>query len=50
MQNRNTKQLLHTYPELAERIFKAFSDFKLVAQIREEIEKVLQIATMDITT
>lgn len=38
LENRNTnitKQLLH--------IFEVFSDFKLVAQIREEIEKVNQI-------
>jgi len=29
-------------------IFKAFSDFKLVAQIREEIEKVNQINILPI--
>jgi len=32
------------------RIFKAFSDFRLVAQIREEIEKVNQINTLALYT
>jgi hypothetical protein len=35
-----TSQLSCTCGELAESIIKAFSDFRLVAQIREEIEKM----------
>jgi hypothetical protein len=35
-----TKQLSHTRGEPVESIYKAFSDFRLVAQIREEIERV----------
>lgn len=43
LENRNiniTTQLSHTCPEPVEWIFEAFSNFRLVAQIREEIEKV----------
>ena len=35
-----TMQLSHTCPEPVEWIYEAFSNFRLVAQIREEIEKV----------
>ena len=44
LENRNTnitKQLSH--------IYEAFSNFRLVAQIREEIEKVNQINTLKTT-